>query len=88
MTPGPMIFEGPIREPMRGPNGLHRAHRNKTLKTFFFGDHLNLDKKKSFNFGKDLFLFFIFWRSFENPEKGVPFSFPVLDCTKPEMCNI
>ena len=42
-------------------------------------------QKKRFNFGEDLFLF---WRSLENPEKSVPFSLPVLDCTKPEMRNI
>ena len=29
-----------------------------------------------------------FWRSLENPEKSVPFSLSVLDCTEPEMRNI
>ena len=86
MTPGPMDFRESmaLKGPMRGLNGLHRAHRNEIPKTFFLRSP-EFEQKKRFNFGEDLFFF---WRSLENPEKSVPFFLPVLDCTKPEMRNI
>ena len=76
-----------LKGPMRGPNGLYGAHRNETPKTFSFllGDHLNLDRK---TVSISVKTFFLFWRSLENPDKSVPFSLPVLDCTNPEMRNI
>ena len=56
---GPMVFRGPmgLKRPMRGPNGLHRAHRNETSKTFFFGDHLKLDRKTVSILVKTFFFF-------------------------------
>ena len=67
-----MGFIGPIEMKPRRP-------------FFFFWRSPEFGQKNCFNFGEDL-LFFL--RSLENPEKSVPFSLPVLDCTKPEMRNI
>ena len=61
-------------------------NRFKLGGAFFFGDHLNLERKTVSNLVKTFFFFFL--RSLENPEKSVPFSLPVLDCTKPMMRNI
>ena len=84
MTPGPMGFRGPFKEPMglKGPiNGLNTAYRNDTDNTvygrsktfsffFFFGDHLKI-RRKLYHFA--LKTFFV-WRSHA-----------VLDWTKPEL---
>ena len=85
---GPWILGGPSGGPWawrgqwEGPMGFIG-----TSKTFFFGDYLNLDRK-SLSISVKAPPFFLFLRSLENPEKSVPFSLPVLDCTKPEMRNI
>ena len=53
MAPGPMVFRGH----MRRPNGLHRAHRNETPKTFFFWRSPEFRQTNRFNSGEDLFFF-------------------------------
>ena len=83
MTPGPMDFRRPmgLKGPMTGPNGIHRKWTWKWT-FFYFWDHLNLDRKTVLISVKTFFFEITCFR----PEK--PFSWHVLDCTKPEMRNI
>ena len=52
MTPGPMVFRGPMN-----PNDIEKwkAHRSPC-------DQLDFGRKNRWNFGKDFFIF-VFWRS-------------------------
>ena len=80
------ILKGPIRGlmswrgPREGPMGFIGLIEMKPRRTYFCGDHLNLKRKTVSILGKTFF-----FGSLENPEKSVPFSLPVLDCTKPEI---
>ena len=75
-------FRGPIREPtrfkgamglkglMRGPTGLHRAHRNgKDRRPFFlFGDHLKTRRKLCHFAAKTFFLSLFFGNQLKSGE--------------------
>ena len=70
---GPWVLGGPWEGPSKW-----------NIEDFFFLRSPEFGQKNGFNFGGDL----TFCRSLKNPEKIVPFSLHVLDCTKPERRNI
>ena len=97
---GPWAWRGPGE----GPMGLIGPIEMKHRRPIFFWRSPKFGQENRFNFGELFFFqitwictekpfqfrwrSFFFWRSLENSEKSVPFSLPVLDCTKPEMRNI